>query len=86
MFDRLNNYHSNIKLTIEVNPSNFLDTKLTNINTAFEFNVYQKKKKNNQNYLDHGPPKLQNVVNEIQSMVIFIYQKEYHEPLMKNFL
>ena len=85
MFDRLNNYHSNIKLTIEVNPSNFLDTKLTNINTAFEFNVYQKKN-NNQNYLDHGPPKLQNVVNEIQSMVIFIYQKEYHEPLMKNFL
>ena len=32
LFDRLNSYHPNIKLTIEVNPSNFLDTKLTNIN------------------------------------------------------
>ena len=30
-FNQLNNYHSNIKLTIEVNPRKFLDTKLTNI-------------------------------------------------------
>ena len=42
LFDRLNNYHPNIKLTIEVNPSKFLDTKLTNINCAYKFNVYRK--------------------------------------------
>ena len=30
-----------------------------------------------QNYLHHGPSKLQNAINEIQSMVIFIVQKEY---------
>ena len=35
LFDRLNRYHSNIKLTIELNPSNFSDTKLTNINGAY---------------------------------------------------
>ena len=29
LFDRLNSYHPNIKLTIEVNPSKFLDAKLT---------------------------------------------------------
>ena len=45
LFDRLNNYHPNIKLTIEVNPSKFLDTKLTNINGAYKLNVYQKNTK-----------------------------------------
>ena len=42
LFYQLNNYHPNIKLTIEVNPSKFLDTKLTNINGAYKFNVYRK--------------------------------------------
>ena len=42
LFDRLNSYHPNIKLTIEVNPSKFLDTKLTNINGTYKFNVYRK--------------------------------------------
>ena len=45
LFDRLNNSHPNIKLTIEVNPSNVLDTKLTNINGAYKFNVYRKNTK-----------------------------------------
>ena len=31
LFDRLNSCHPNIKLTIEVNPRKFLNTKLTNI-------------------------------------------------------
>ena len=44
-FDRLNNYHPNVKLTIEVNSSKFLDTKLTNINGADKFNVCQKNTK-----------------------------------------
>ena len=35
LFYQLNNYHPNIKLTIEVNPSKFLDSKLTNINGAY---------------------------------------------------
>ena len=41
-------------------------------------------------YLHHGPPKLQNATNEIQSVVIFIIQKEYHQnfdeeiPLIKE--
>ena len=40
LFDQLNNYHPNIKLTIELNPSKFLDTKLSNINGVYKFNVY----------------------------------------------
>ena len=28
LFEKLNNYHPNIKLTIEVNPSKFLDTEI----------------------------------------------------------
>ena len=45
LLDRLNNYHPNVKLNIEVNPSKFLDTKLTNINGAYKFNVYRKNTK-----------------------------------------
>ena len=45
LFDQLNSYHPNIKLTIEVNPSKFLDTKLTNINGTYKFNVYRKNTK-----------------------------------------
>ena len=37
--------HSNIKLSIKVNPSKFLDTKLTNINVTYQFNVYRKNTK-----------------------------------------
>ena len=77
LFDRLNSYHTNIKLTIKVNLSKFLNTKLTNINGIYKFNVYR-------NYLHHGPPKLQNVINEMQSMVVFIVQKEYHQTLVKK--
>ena len=45
LFDRLNSYHPNIRLTVEVNPSRFLDTKLTNINGTYKFNVYLKNTK-----------------------------------------
>ena len=45
MFNRLNNYHPNTKLTTEVNPSMFVDTKLTNINGTYKFNIYQKNRK-----------------------------------------
>ena len=45
LFDRLNNYHPNIKLTKEVNPSHFLGTKHTTINGAYKFNVHRKNTK-----------------------------------------
>ena len=45
MFGQFNSYHPNIKLTIEVNPSKFLDTKLTNINGTYKFKVYRKNTK-----------------------------------------
>ena len=50
MFDRSNSYHPNyhqihyylLKLTIELNPSKFLDTKLANTDGAYKFNFYRK--------------------------------------------
>ena len=45
LFDQLNNYHPNIELSIELNPSNVLDTKLTNINGAYKFNIHWKNTK-----------------------------------------
>ena len=80
MFDRLNNYLSKIKLTIEVNPSNFLDTKFAKINVVYKFSVYQ----NTQNYSHHGPLKLQNAINKMQSMGII--QKEHHQTLTEKSL
>ena len=35
----------NFKLTIELNSSKFLDTKLTNVKDFHKFNVYRKSKK-----------------------------------------
>ena len=45
LFDQSNSCHPNIKLTIEVNPSKSVDTKLTNINCTYKFNVYWKNTK-----------------------------------------
>ena len=39
---RLDNYHRNIKLTIEISPVKFLDTKLVNLNGKIETKVYRK--------------------------------------------
>ena len=82
LFDGLNNYHLNINLTIEVNPSKIWTpnspTSMVRINSMFIRKA--------QNYLHHGPPKLQNSINETQSMVIFIVQKEYHQILTKKSL
>ena len=80
LFDQLNSY-PNIKLTIEVKAGKFLDTKIININGAYKFNVYRKNK-----HLHNGPSKLQNAIKEIQSMVVFIVQKEYHQNLTKKSL
>ena len=45
-FHALNNYHENIKLTIEINPSKFLDTQLINIEGKYTITkVYRKESK-----------------------------------------
>ena len=45
LFEKLNNYHSNIKLTIEVNPSKFLDTEIMIKNCIIEKSVAVKESK-----------------------------------------
>ena len=37
-----------------------------------------------QNYSQHSPPKLQNAINEIQSITTFIIQKEFHRTFSRN--
>ena len=84
--DQLNNYHPNTKLTTELNPSKFFDAKLTNINGAYKFNFYQKNKTTFTMEKLPLPPKLQKAITEIQSVAIFILQKEYHQPMTKKSL
>ena len=45
LFDRLNSYHPKIKLTLELNPSKFLDTKLIRQNGFYVTRVNRKKTK-----------------------------------------
>ena len=72
LFNWLNNYPPNIKLSIELSPGKFLDTKLTNIV---------------QKYHPHRTPKLQNAINKIQLMAIFfIVQKEFHQTWTNLYL
>ena len=45
LFFKLNNYHHNIKLTIERSPTKFLDTQLVNLNGKIEIKLYRKQTK-----------------------------------------
>ena len=45
LFFKLNNYHRNIKLTIEISPTKFLDTQLVNLNEKIDTKVYRKSEK-----------------------------------------
>ena len=65
LFDRLNSCHPNIKLNTELNPSKFLDTTLLTSMVLINSKFISK----TQNYLQHGPPKFQNVINQKQSMM-----------------
>ena len=42
LYERLNNYHPNIKLTIEPNPNKFLDTEIVESKGVIETKVYRK--------------------------------------------
>ena len=82
LFDWLDNYHPNIKLTIEVKASKFLVTKLANINAAYKFNIYWKNMKLPWPRACKTPKRYK----QLQSMVVFIVQKEYHQNLKKKSL
>ena len=45
VFHALNNYYENIKLTLEISPSKFLDTQLINEDGKYVTNVYRKESK-----------------------------------------
>ena len=42
LYESLNNYHPNIKLTIEINPNKFLDTEIIENKGVIETKVYRK--------------------------------------------
>ena len=81
MFDRLNNYHLNIILSIDVNPSKFLDIKFNNTMMSINSTLIGRTEK----YLPHGPPKLRNSLKEMQLIKMFIVQKEDNQTLTKKF-
>ena len=59
LFEKLNNYHPNIKLTIEVNPSKFLDTEIMVKNGILEISVVVKECKIPNHWSSAVPKKYQ---------------------------
>ena len=57
LFEKLNNYHPNIKLTIEVNPSKFVDTEIMIKNGIIETSVAIKESKILNHWLSAVPKK-----------------------------
>ena len=45
LFDRMNSYHPNIKLAIEISPQKFLDTKILKTSNQVQCFIYQKENK-----------------------------------------
>ena len=45
LFDKINSYHPNIKLTIEISPKKFLDTKILRTSNQIQCFMYQKENK-----------------------------------------
>ena len=81
LFSKLNICHQNIKFTtIEISPTNFLDTQLVNLNEK------QKNKftENQTNLLFLGPQTSLNVTREMQLMVTYIVQKELQQVLSRK--
>ena len=55
VFHALNNYHENIKLTIELSPSKFLDTQLINAEWKYITKVHRKENKTPIHWLSKIP-------------------------------
>ena len=68
--ERLNNYHLKIKLTIELDPEKFLDTRLVYVDGTY------KTMKFNQNYQSLGHLKYLNVINTTPILGILFDQKK----------
>ena len=64
LLDFLNNYHQNIKLTCEINPEKFLDTKLVKHNNIFTTEVFRKETKVTPHWSSHVPKRYKrNTIN-----------------------
>ena len=68
---------SKLKLTIEVNPTKFLEIKLINFNGVYKFNENYKNKKLPSPWTSKTPKRCKR---------IFIVQNKYHQTLTKTSL
>ena len=82
LFKDLNSYHQNIKLTVEVNPSNFLDTELMREKRSILTQVFNKPHK----FPDTGVPRFLLDISAMLLLDIFIQQNELRPILIKKYL
>ena len=71
VFHVLNNYHENIKLTIEIRPSQLLDNRLINVEGKYITKDIERKAK----YLYIGHQKYQSDIKETQLQQIYTEQE-----------
>ena len=79
LFFKLNYYHQNIKLTIEICPTKFLDTQLVYLNRKVQTKVYRKP-----NYPFLGHQTSPNLTREMQLMVTYIMQSKLQQIVKRT--
>ena len=81
LYHELNNYHSNINLTIEISPKKFHDTQVITKNGKIETAVYRKVP----NYRCHGHRIYLNGIKATQLTQTYIVLIEFLQTLMMKF-
>ena len=80
LFFKLNYYHQNIKLTIEICPTKFLDTQLVYLNGKVQTKVYRKPNKLPVPWSSNIP----NLTREMQLMVTYIMQSKLQQIVKRT--
>ena len=84
MFNRLNNYDSNLKPTIKLNPSKLLNTKLTKISGFYKFNVYRKCTKLRSPWTSKTPKRYKQINGELYRSKRISSNSDKEIPLLKE--
>ena len=96
IFHALNNYHENVKLTIEISPSKFLDTQLINIEGKYIIKVHRKEskipihwsskipKRYKRNTITIDLHRASNMKKEIQTICKRFIKADYPSPFLNS--
>ena len=98
LYERLDNYHPNIKLTVEINPNKFLDTEIIENEGAIETKVYRKTaklpvpwvsnitKRYKKNTLNTDLYRAKRIASNLDNELVIIKKKFYAADYLHKFI